>query len=442
MGNHDIGRFAYFLQQDNPGASPEMLADLVRLGHGLLYLARGQPVVYYGDEEGMVGRGGNDMQAGESMFASQSPAFRDAPLLATTRTGADDKFDERHPFYQLLQRLGTLRSGHSALRTGAMIPRPTSAPGLFAFSRIERSERIEYIVALNNSRSATVAGLVPTSQPAGSRFTSILDSRAADGAVDDVAAGNVDRSGQLGVSLEPLQFVVWRASSALGETTGAPTIVLTTPSEGAMLHFTTRNVDGMIFPTRQEIRAEVTGGDGFAEVTFALARASRPGEYELLGTDDTPPYRIFWRPTGDLAPDERLTFIATVNDLRGHRISSEIAGVMVAKNEIEFGIRGAVVPKITELSSAAVALAVGKTFTLRVNAEGTGSMEYQWMRDDVEIPGANKSELTVSSPGRYAVLVRNLAGTTIGREIVVSQQPLAWGGNYDTDTGAIKRGVR
>ena len=48
LGNHDAGRFAYFLQQDNPGATAAQLADLVKLGHGLLFLSRGQPVVYYG----------------------------------------------------------------------------------------------------------------------------------------------------------------------------------------------------------------------------------------------------------------------------------------------------------------------------------------------------------------------------------------------------------
>ena len=63
----------------------------------------------------------------------------------------------------------------------------------------------------------------------------------------------------------------------------------------------------------------MAGGDGFAEVTFALVHASRPAQFELLGTDDNAPYRIFWRPPPDLAPEEELTFIATVSDLRGIR---------------------------------------------------------------------------------------------------------------------------
>jgi len=55
LGNHDLGRFGYFLQRDNPAATPAQLADLVKLGHGLLFLSRGQPVIYYGDEQGMIG---------------------------------------------------------------------------------------------------------------------------------------------------------------------------------------------------------------------------------------------------------------------------------------------------------------------------------------------------------------------------------------------------
>ena len=42
----------------------------------LLLTVRGQPVIYYGDEQGMVGIG-NDMGAREDMFASRAPAFRD-----------------------------------------------------------------------------------------------------------------------------------------------------------------------------------------------------------------------------------------------------------------------------------------------------------------------------------------------------------------------------
>ena len=53
-------------------------------------------------------------------------------------------------------------SQHPALRSGAQIHRYSSdGPGIYAFSRIDRDERIEYVVALNNSEAAATAA-VPT----------------------------------------------------------------------------------------------------------------------------------------------------------------------------------------------------------------------------------------------------------------------------------------
>ena len=418
LGNHDAGRFAYFLQQDNPGATLAQLADLDKLGHGLLLLSRGQPVVYYGDEQGMIGRGGGDMQAREDMFAAQAPDFKTATLLGTTRTGADDKFDEQHPFYRLIARLGALRAGHPALRVGAMIPRRTAESGLFAFSRIEHHERVEYVVALNASRSAALTTAVPTSQPAGATLSCIFDSRTPDAGSGATLAA--DGTGAVHVTLGPLQFAVWRATAALPVPSAPVQIALVTPSEGALLGFTSREVDGQTFPGRREIRAEVTGGDGVAEVTFVMSRASRPGQYELLGTDDTAPYRVFWSPPSDLAPGEELEFTATVDDLRGHCAISHIGGLKVAPSKISFGIRDAKTPRIVTPEPATVTVAAGAALAFSVQADGTGPLEYRWLHDGEEIAGATSATYAVAQAsaanvGDYRVLVHNLAGTTISR---------------------------
>lgn len=416
LGNHDSGRFGYFLQQDNPGAPPEQLAALVKLGHGLLYLARGQPVIYYGDEQGMIGRGGSDTHSREDMFAAQTPEYKNASLLATTRTGADDKFDEQHPLFRFFARLGALRAEHVALRTGAMIPRLTSEPGLFAFSRIERSERVEYLVALNNSRSVTLTAAVPTSQPAGAALERIFDSRTPDQAGAERLPA--DGTGTVRVTLAPLQFAVWRAAAGLPQPRPPLQIALVTPAAGASLSFTARETDGQQFPSRREIRAEVSGGDGVAEVTFVMTRASRPGQFELLGTDDAAPYRVFWSPPADLAADEEVAFIATANDRRGHTTAARVGGLKVAPSKVAFGIRDAKTPRLVTPPPAAVRVAAGAALTLTIQAEGSGALEYQWLIDDEKIPGATAAIYTVpqaaaAHAGNYRGLVHNLAGTAI-----------------------------
>ena len=424
LGNHDGGRFGYFLQRDNPDATTDQLIDLIKLGHGLLLLARGQPVLYYGDEQGMIGRGGGDMQAREDMFSSQAPDFRNAPLLGTRRTGADDKFDEQHPLYRAFHDLVGLRNSHPALSRGAMITRPTGESALFAFSRVERSELVEYLAVFNNSRTATLTAHVPTSQPPGAALAPLYGS-AAGGAETLVA----DARRRVAVTLAPLQFAVWRAVAPLAAPATAPQVRLTSPAAGSTLWIPTREIVGHTLPQRPEIRAEVSGGDGVAEVTFALMRGSRPGQYELLGVDDAPPYRVFWRPSEDLAPGEELTFIATVDDLRGHRAAARIGGLKFAPGTPGFGIKGATVAVLKVQPPPTVHVDGGEPLTLVVRAEGTAPLSFQWLRDGREIPGATAPELSfphasAAQSGRYRVQVRGLAGTVLSEESAVTVTPL------------------
>ncbi|MDA8528253.1 alpha-amylase family glycosyl hydrolase [Opitutaceae bacterium] len=164
LGNHDAGRFPHFLQVDTPGIGTDEMLSLTEFAHGLLYLVRGSPVLYYGAEQGMIGTGGWDMRSRESMFASSAPAFRDAQLLGTDLTGADDKFDPSHPLYQFLAQMGMLRAKHQALRTGAMLVRPTDSATTFAFSRVERNDLVEYLAVFNRDRSHPRSLKVPTSR--------------------------------------------------------------------------------------------------------------------------------------------------------------------------------------------------------------------------------------------------------------------------------------
>ncbi len=444
LGNHDAGRFAYFLREDNTGASRAQLEQLVKLGHGLLYFSRGQPVIYYGDEQGMIGRGGNDMQARESLFASRAPDFRDAPLLGTTRTGADDKYDRTHPFYRFFAGLGRLRADHAALRTGAMIPRLTTVPHVAAFSRVERSERVEYLAVFNNSRTQTARVRVPTSQPAGARLAALFASSASDAAPE--GALTVAADGAVEVELAPLQFALWRAERPLAQTGGELAVALATPAEGGVFALGSREIDGLKFPLRRELRADVTGGDGVGEMTFALRRASRPQQLDYLGTDDNAPYRLFWSPPADLALGETFEVIATFNDLRGRTATAQVGGLSLHPTKEPQGIAGSLTPAIIR-APAAQQLAAGAKLTLSVEANGTGPLEYQWLRNGEAIAGATAATYTVEAAtlndaGSYRALVRNVAGTALSAEAVVRiAQPAAGGAQLERHAAFPSRHV-
>ena len=83
LGNHDMGRIGYFVQRANTDATDAEKLQRDQLAHELMYLSRGNPVIYYGDEQGFTGTGG-DQVARQTLFASQVPEYLDDDLLGTT----------------------------------------------------------------------------------------------------------------------------------------------------------------------------------------------------------------------------------------------------------------------------------------------------------------------------------------------------------------------
>lgn len=432
ISNHDAGRFGYYLEEDNPGASRAELLRREELADGLLFLSRGQPVMYYGDEQGMTGFGG-DMAAREDMFASQTPQYRALHLLGTSRTGADDKFDEQHPLYRLSARLARLRLEHPGLSSGATLVRDVPGPDLLAFSRVERSERVEYLAVFNSSRSHAHRARLQTAQPPGAVL------RPLDSSFGSAASLTADADGRVTVDLPPLSYAVWQAADPLPAPAAGPAVRLRSPLPGATLHFTTRTVDGQPIPSRVEIRADVAGGDGVAEVTFLLSRASRPGQFEVLGTANAAPYRVYWHPPADWERGEIATFVATVDDLRGHRASDAVGNVAVAPNDIAFGIRGARVPRFRALPAAVWTPALGAALHWAAPATGTPPIFYQWYHDGIPIPGATQSGFEIGRAlpddnGRYVVTASDREGTVVSPEITirVSARPQAAVGRLET----------
>ncbi len=172
LGNHDMGRFAMFVKQANPGASEAELLQRVMLGHSLMLTLRGVPTIYYGDEQGFVSDG-NDQLAREDMFASRVAVYNDNELIGTDATTATANFDAAHPLYRHIAALSEIRRKTPALMRGATKVRAFSdKPGLLAVSRFDPDTGREVVLAYNSSAAPLSAQIAIDMKSTG--FTALL----------------------------------------------------------------------------------------------------------------------------------------------------------------------------------------------------------------------------------------------------------------------------
>jgi glycosidase len=196
ISNHDMGRFAHFVRSAFPQASDNDVVKRVTLAHAMLLTLRGVPVVYYGDEQGFAGLGG-DQDARQDMFASQVATYNGDPLVGTASTTAVSNFNRDHLLYRAIAELASLRATHAALRRGTQIVRNYSGqPGLFAVSRLDPQSRREIVIAFNTSTAPLAAQVEIGTRPA--HFTALHG----DCATEPSAPGSYR------VSLAPLDYVV------------------------------------------------------------------------------------------------------------------------------------------------------------------------------------------------------------------------------------------
>jgi glycosidase len=296
LGNHDMGRIGHFIQADNPGAGDTEWTARDRLAHELMYFSRGNPVIYYGDEQGFTGSGG-DQLARQTLFASQVPDYLDDDLLGTDATHAQDNFTPTHPIYRSIATLAHVTRDHPALRDGAHQHRyAAEGAGIYAFSRIDRGQQREYVVALNNSEAAATAA-VPTYVARGA-FTRVYGT----GPARLTSAG--DRT--LTLTVPPLSAVVYESAGRVPRSKAAPAVTLGQPAPSAEAR------------TRMQVTADVSGSS-FAEVTF-YARAGN-GRWTPVGTDDNAPYGVYHDVT-NLPAGTPLQYRAVVLDNAGHTRTS------------------------------------------------------------------------------------------------------------------------
>lgn len=270
LGNHDMGRIGFFVKDSSDALKRSELA------HSLMYLTRGQPVVYYGDEQGFTGTGGgDDKDARQSLFESQVPEYRNQNLL-NGNSAAGEQFNTDSELYTHIAELAELRTTHPALSDGAQIEQFASAgTGIYAFSRVDAqaADPVEYVVAVNNATSEQNA-----------EFTALTPNAEFAAIHGDHAKTTSGGDGSLSVTVPALSAVVLRAKSAIGADDAPIAPEFVSPTAGLGL-------SGLA-----EIAVDL-GSERYVEtsISYRIAGASH---WTLLSTLDTGTPRVFHDVTG------------------------------------------------------------------------------------------------------------------------------------------------
>ncbi|BBC37060.1 1,4-alpha-glucan branching enzyme [Streptomyces graminofaciens] len=294
LGNHDMGRIGYFLKQDNPKATDAELLAKDRLANELMFLSRGNPVIYYGDEQGFTGAGG-DKDARQTLFASKVADYLDDDQLGTDRTHAKDAYDTRAPLYKQISALAKLRKANPALADGVQTERHAAdGAGIYAFSRTDAKTGTEYVVAFNNAGEAKTATFATGS--ADMAFKGVYGTSAKVTSGDDK---------KVTVTVPAGASVVLKAAGKLAKPATKPSLTLKAPATGA-----TGTVD---------ITADIEGGQ-LNRVVFAAQIGN--GKWKTLGSADHAPYKVTQTIAKDVPAGTALRYKAVVIDSAGRTASA------------------------------------------------------------------------------------------------------------------------
>jgi glycosidase len=295
LGNHDIGRAAAKIREQTQAGGAELLAR-VNLGNSLLYLLRGAPTVYYGDEVGMIGRGG-DKAARQDMFPTKVAEWQAEERVGSPPIGTGSSFDVvNHPVAAHLRVLGALRADHPALSTGATFVR-LAQQSVLAVSRIDRAARHEYLAVFNaGEEDARVT--VPTATPSTS-WRPLLGATAAQS----------DANGRVTLTVPALGALLLRADAELPKRDAAKAVVTVRPDEISSL---------------LRVSATASTLDPLS-VAFAVRRAGAP-RWSRLGVDDSGPYAVYLDPRR-YRKGERISLVAVVRASDGSVSTSPVLSV-------------------------------------------------------------------------------------------------------------------
>jgi len=296
LGNHDIGRAALQIQQH--GASAATLLQRTVLGYDVLYLLRGAAAVYYGDEVGIIGTGG-DKQARQDLFRTQVDEWKTQERLGSPPIGSGSSFDvTENPIELRLQALAALRDANPGLARGATVIRRAQG-NVLVVSRIDWAGKHEYVIAFNSGTSAANVSV---------SVAPYAYERVIFGA--PLGPTEVNSEGSLQFDVGPLSTAVYQTD--LADPVGAqPKPALKVGKDP--------------FSALWRASAAVAGSSPIS-VSFAIKRSAKMA-WQLLAADDTPPYRAFLD-RKKFAKKQKVYVVAIARGLSGATAVSKVVSLV------------------------------------------------------------------------------------------------------------------
>lgn len=248
-----MGRIGHFIEILSGSDGPQIMLERAKLANALLFTLRGGPVLYYGDEKGMTG-GGGDQMARQDMFVTQVEDWKSEVRIGSNPIGNSSAFDVKNPLEANIAELQGLYKKYPALKSGAQQVR-YGLGSVFAVSRFADNQ--EFLIAFNSnddSQEATV--------PVSTKDSTWM-------AISGGAQVNTHTS-TIDLKLAPRSWVILKADKAF-EPSSRLAITLNTPKPDYRT------------PGWSAITAKVPGDD-FVQVTFAARQSGKT--WKVLGTSD------------------------------------------------------------------------------------------------------------------------------------------------------------
>lgn len=267
LGNHDMGRAGKIIESKRINPASELLPRTL-LGHSLMYLTRGIPSVYYGDEVGMTGTGsGSDQLARQDMFSTKVNIWKTEKRIGSSPIGTGNAFDitDKHPIANHLKVLAKLRTANPALANGSMQIR-YAKDYLLAISKKDDAENREYVVAFNNSNKPIKATITTATSKGGWKL--LMGKTSVKAAAEKIT-----------MTVPALSTVVLRANQKIDKTD------VKIGKVSSSLDFLTGYY---------ETKAAITTKDMLKVTFFSRTSSSQP--WSSLGTDTNSPYSVYLDP--------------------------------------------------------------------------------------------------------------------------------------------------